>query len=80
LSLESNGVVVTAVMSDSESADLGFMRGDVVRRINGKEISTLEDVRAAVQKAQAEGRTQVLVLKIGASGPHWLAAPVPPQN
>jgi serine protease Do len=75
-----NGVVVTAVMSDSESADLGFMRGDVVRRINGTEISTLEDVRAAVQEAQAEGRTQVLVLKIGASGPHWLAAPVPPQN
>jgi serine protease Do len=72
-----NGVVVTAVMSGSEGADLGFMRGDVVTRINDMEIKTLDDVRLAVQKAQNEQRRYVLVLKIGANGPHWLAAPVP---
>jgi serine protease Do len=75
-----DGVVVTAVMGGSEGADLGFMRGDVVTRINAVEIKTLEDVQRAIQQAQSENRQYVLVLKIGASGPHWLAAPVPPRR
>ena len=74
-----SGVVVTSVMSGTEAADLGFMPGDVVTRINASEIHTLDDVSQAVAKAQEEGRQFVLVLKIGTKGPHWLAAPVPPH-
>jgi S1-C subfamily serine protease len=72
------GSVVTAAMSGSQGADLGFMRGDVVTRINGAEIRTLDDMRHALQ-AQSQGQQYVLVLKIAANGPHWLAAPVPPH-
>jgi serine protease Do len=74
------GIAVTAVMSGSEGADLGFVRGDIVTRINGDEVKALEDVQHAILKAQSENRQYVLVLKIGANGPRWLAAPVPPQN
>jgi serine protease Do len=76
---EVSGVVVTAVMRGTVGADLGFVPGDVVTRINETEVQTLDDVRNAVSNAQNATRQFVLVLKIGANGPRWLAAPVPPH-
>ena len=71
------GVVVTSVMTGSEGAELGFVAGDVVTRVHGTEIHSLDDVRRAMLEAQSEGRHYVLLLRVGAKGPRWLAAPVP---
>jgi serine protease Do len=72
-----SGVVVTSVMAGTEGADLGFVPGDVVARVDQNEVQTLDDVRTAVANAQKASRHYVLVLKVGANGPRWLGAPVP---
>ena len=59
------GVVVTSVMTGSEGAELGFVAGDVVTRVHGTEIHSLDDVRRAMLEAQSEGRHYVLLLTKG---------------
>lgn len=55
------GVVVTNIESDSDAADKGLRPGDVIRQINGKDITTVADVSKAITEAIKSGRTNVLL-------------------
>ncbi|MFV0389969.1 MAG: DegQ family serine endoprotease [Pyrinomonadaceae bacterium] len=68
------GLVVSAVDSNGPAAAEGIMRGDVIVEINRQPVSTLEDARAALEKAgnnssllliQRQGQTVYLSVKPG---------------
>ena len=55
------GVYVTDVDQKSIAADKGLRRGDVILDVNGRPVSTPEDVINAVKNAKTKGRRAVLV-------------------
>ncbi len=58
----SRGVVVAAVDPNSDAADKGLQRGDVIISVNRQPVSSPAQVQAAVQAAQRAGRSSVLLL------------------
>ena len=63
------GVTIGAVASDSDAADKGLARGDVILQANGRRIGSAGDVAAAVAEARHAGRDSVLLM-IAHSGRH----------
>ena len=62
------GVIVTAVDPNSDSADEGLQRGDLIISVNGQAVATPAQVLAAVDAARRAGRTSVaLLVKRGTS-------------
>ncbi len=60
------GVVVTAVDSDSPAAEQGFQAGTVILDVGGKAVANVGDVRKALVDAKAQGKHQVLMrVKMG---------------
>ena len=55
------GVVVTALESSSDAARKGLRRGDVITRVNNRNISAASDLAAEVDAARTAGRPSVLV-------------------
>ena len=55
------GVYVTDVDEKSIAADKGLRRGDIILDVNGRPVSTPDDVIAAVKNAKTKGRRAVLV-------------------
>jgi Do/DeqQ family serine protease len=63
----SSGVVVTDVAPDSVAANAGIRRGDVIKRVNGKEVASIDSVRSALT-AQSDGKPAlVMVSRQGAN-------------
>jgi serine protease Do len=58
----SRGVVVTAVDPNSDAADKGFQRGDLIISVNNQAVTTPAQVLAAVEAARKAGRSSVLLL------------------
>jgi len=56
------GVTVAGVASDSDAADKGLTRGDVILQANGHRAASPSDVAAAVAQAKHEGRDEVLLM------------------
>ena len=56
------GVTVAGVASDSDAADKGLARGDVIMQANGHRIASASDVASAVAQARHEGRDEVLLM------------------
>ncbi|HYC94663.1 MAG TPA: Do family serine endopeptidase, partial [Sphingomicrobium sp.] len=56
------GVVVTSVASNSDAAEKGIRRGDVILSVNRQAVTTPAQVLAAVDAARRAGRTSVLLL------------------
>jgi serine protease Do len=56
------GVTVTGVASDSDAADKGLSRGDVILQANGRKTATPADVAAVVADARKAGRDSVLLM------------------
>lgn len=56
------GMVVTAVDPNSDAADKGIRRGDVIVSINRSSVTSQAQVAAAVDAARRAGRTAVLLL------------------
>jgi serine protease Do len=56
------GVVVTAVDPNSDAADQGLQRGDLIISVNQQLVTTPAQVQAAVEAARRAGRTSVLLL------------------
>ncbi len=56
------GVVVAAVDPNSDAADKGLQRGDVIISINRQAVSSPAQVQSVVQSAQRAGRSSVLLL------------------
>ncbi|HEX8570576.1 MAG TPA: Do family serine endopeptidase [Caulobacteraceae bacterium] len=55
------GVVVERVAPETDASDKGLRRGDVIFRINDRDVATPADVQAAVEAARRLNRTAVLV-------------------
>ncbi|WP_265564502.1 Do family serine endopeptidase [Sphingomicrobium arenosum] len=56
------GVIISRVDPGSNAAQRGLQRGEVIMRVNRREVRSLSDVTAAVNAARAAGRDSVLVL------------------
>ena len=66
------GVVSAAVAPTSDAAGK-LQRGDIIQAVNNVQVSTANDVAAAVASAKRAGRSQVLLLvQRGRSAPRFL--------
>ncbi|MCS6777237.1 MAG: trypsin-like peptidase domain-containing protein [Chloroherpetonaceae bacterium] len=63
--MEVKGVIVAAVAANSPAAAAGLRELDVIRSVNGKAISTAEDLQTMVQQAKVGDR---LVLQVWRNG------------
>ncbi len=55
------GVAISSVDPNSKAADIGFRRGDVIIDVNGKSVSTADDVSDSIRDAREKGRKAVLL-------------------
>lgn len=55
------GVAVSGVDPNSKAADQGLKRGDVIIEVNGKAVSTPDDVSDSIRDARDKGRKNVLL-------------------
>ncbi len=63
----SSGVVVTDVEPDSAAAEAGIRRGDVIKRVNGKEVTSIDSVRSALTAPNNGKPALVMVSRQGAN-------------
>ena len=56
------GVIITGVDADSDAADKGLQRGDLILSVNGAPVTSPAQVIAAVAAAKAAGRPSVSLL------------------
>lgn len=57
---EGSGVVVESVMRGSPAAESGIKTNDLIVTADGRKVASLEDLRAAVEKAGSEGKAMKL--------------------
>ncbi|AQS42032.1 MAG: Protease Do [Candidatus Tokpelaia hoelldobleri] len=70
------GVVVTDVDPDSDAAENGLRPGDVILRVNGREIAKTADISTAMEEAVKQGRNAVL-LQVETNGQtHFVPIPI----
>jgi serine protease Do len=72
LSANQKGVVVTGVTGGSAASDKGLKAGDVIVEVSQEEVKTPEDVRAKVDQARKDGKSNVLMLVQNSDGLHWV--------
>ncbi|HET7708903.1 MAG TPA: Do family serine endopeptidase [Sphingomicrobium sp.] len=65
----SSGVVVMAVEPNSDAAEKGLQRGDVIISVNRQAVTTPAQFIAQVEAARRAGRTSVLLLAKRGTGP-----------
>jgi serine protease Do len=69
------GVVVTAVDPNADSARKGLVRGTIILSANGRPIGSAEELEAMVRAAKAEGREAIL-FRVRARGQPELSVPI----
>jgi len=62
------GVVITRVDPDSKAAEQGLAAGDVVLKINNRNVATPADIQNGIAEAKKQGRKSVLLLVARAQG------------
>jgi serine protease Do len=70
----STGVIITAVEPNSDAADEGLQRGDLILSINNAAVRSPADVVSAVDAARRAGRNSVLLLVKRGTGPEGFIA------
>lgn len=73
---DGKGVVVTDVEPGSDAADRGIQAGDVIVSVNSKDVSSGDDVTAAVAEAAKSGRKAVLMQVMREDTNRFVALPV----
>ena len=63
-----SGVVITRVDPDSNAADQGLTAGDVVLKINNRNVTNPADIQNGIAEAKRAGRKSVLLLVARAQG------------
>jgi serine protease Do len=80
LSLQSDrnagGVAVAAVEPDSQAAELGFRAGDVIVEIDGRPVTSPQQVRDALRDARAEGKSSVTMRVKSSDGTRTITIPL----
>jgi serine protease Do len=76
---ETKGVIVMGVAANSEGADVGFARGDIVLEVDNRKVSTIQEIQDLLAAARARGRARVLMLVTNDNRPHWLPVPTAEQ-
>ena len=66
---DARGVVIASVDSNSDAADKGLQRGDLILSVNQQAVTTPAQVQAAVEASRRAGRTSVLLLVKRGTGP-----------
>ncbi len=67
------GALVSAVEPDCEARDLGFVPGDVITNVQGKPVSSPDDVRQAIQMAHQERRGYLAMLVQSKNAIRWIS-------
>jgi serine protease Do len=70
------GVAVVDVEPGSPAADHGLKTGDVILQVGGKAVSSVNDVRSALDEAHVGGKHDVLMRVKTADGAHFVAMPL----
>jgi serine protease Do len=71
------GVVVTAVDPEGPAAEHGFKEGDIILNVGGKSVSSVGDVRTALQAANQDGKHDVLMqVKTANAATRFIAMPL----
>jgi serine protease Do len=70
------GVVVTAVDPDGPAAERGMQSGDVILDVGGKAVNNAGDIRAALAKAKADGKHDVLMRVKTSDATKFVAVPI----
>ena len=70
------GVAVSGVDPNSKAADQGLKRGDVIIEVNGKAVSTPDDVSDTIRDAREKGRKNVLLQVRSRDQQRFLALPI----
>jgi serine protease Do len=55
------GLVIDALEGGSDAAEKGIRRGDVISRVNGREVRSVAEFQAAVEAARRLNRPTILV-------------------
>ena len=63
-----SGVVVLEVMPGSPASEAGLQKGDFIARLNGKAVTTSEQVSEMAAGLQAGSRVPVVIKRVGPDG------------
>jgi serine protease Do len=74
---DKTGVSIVGVEPDSPAAERGFRDGDVIAEVAGQSVTSPEDVRRALERSRADGKTSVLFLVEAQNGPRFIAVKIP---
>jgi serine protease Do len=70
------GVAVSGVDPNSKAAEQGLKRGDIIVEVNGKAVSTADDVADRIREAREKGRKNVLLQIKSRDQQRFLALPI----
>jgi serine protease Do len=76
LSPEIRGVVVVSVDEASPAAEKGIQPGDVIVSVDGRDVASAEDVRAAIAAATDAGKKAILLRVVRENQPRFVAVPL----
>ena len=78
LQMHQAGVLIAGVSAGTDAFERGLVPGDVILRMQDKEVASPQEVQAAVNAARAQHKTFILVLMLPKAqqptpGPRWMA-------
>jgi serine protease Do len=77
LQMQQAGVLIGGVAAGTDAFDRGLTRGDVILRVQDADVSSPEEVQAAVDAARAQHKAFILALVLSKTpespGPRWMA-------
>jgi serine protease Do len=68
-----NGVLISAVEADSEARDFGIVAGDVITSIQGRPVTTPDEVRGAIMTAHEQHRPYLALLVQSKNNVRWIS-------